>query len=112
MSAKLRAYFNHKSGHKKHVYLGEFIKKRFEPIIKECCQDGNYLFCPDIISLCEYEVNPANVPKARPIEDFGDNLKAKVYEGDWKAKNIKQLENKIRNFLSNMDPKVVQDCSL
>ncbi len=54
-------------------------------------------------------MNPANVPKARPIEDFWGNLKAKVYEGDWKAKNLKQLENKIRTCLSNMDLKVVQD---
>ncbi|RNA27378.1 hypothetical protein BpHYR1_003530 [Brachionus plicatilis] len=32
-----------------------------------------------------------------------------VYEGDWKAKNLKQLENKIRTCLSKMNPKVVQD---
>ncbi|RMZ99055.1 hypothetical protein BpHYR1_030473 [Brachionus plicatilis] len=42
------------------------------------------------------------------IEDFWGNLKAKVYEGDWKAENNKQLENKIRTCLSNKDPKVVQ----
>ncbi|RNA18376.1 hypothetical protein BpHYR1_005355, partial [Brachionus plicatilis] len=40
---------------------------------------------------------------------FLGNLKAKVYEGDWKAKNLKQLENKTRTCQSNMDPKVVQD---
>ncbi len=27
-----------------HVYLGECIKKRLEPIIKEYYQDGNYVF--------------------------------------------------------------------
>ncbi|RNA22474.1 glucosylceramidase 4 [Brachionus plicatilis] len=54
-------------------------------------------------------MNPANVPKARPIEDCWGNLKAKVYEGDWKAINLKQLENKICTCLSNMDPKVVQN---
>ncbi|RNA02884.1 hypothetical protein BpHYR1_042859 [Brachionus plicatilis] len=32
------------------------------------------------------EVNPANVPKTRPIEDFSGNLKAKVYQDFWKAK--------------------------
>ncbi|RNA39083.1 hypothetical protein BpHYR1_012780 [Brachionus plicatilis] len=31
-----------------------------------------------------------------------------IYESNWKAKNLKQLENKIRTCLSNMDPKVVQ----
>ncbi|RNA03503.1 hypothetical protein BpHYR1_022933, partial [Brachionus plicatilis] len=39
MVAKLRAYFNQKSG--QHVYLGECIKKRLEPMIKEYNQDGN-----------------------------------------------------------------------
>ncbi|RNA01035.1 hypothetical protein BpHYR1_019756 [Brachionus plicatilis] len=44
MVAKLRAYFNHKSGQR--VDLGECIKKRLEPMIKEYYQDGNYIFCP------------------------------------------------------------------
>ncbi|RNA41570.1 hypothetical protein BpHYR1_032327 [Brachionus plicatilis] len=30
-------------------------------------------------------------------------------KADWKAKNLRQLENKISTCLSNMDPKVVQD---
>lgn len=33
--------------------------------------------------------NPANVPKARPIEDFWGNLKQKVYDKCWKAKKFK-----------------------
>ncbi|RNA35783.1 hypothetical protein BpHYR1_004523 [Brachionus plicatilis] len=37
MVAKLKAYFNHKSG--QHVYLGECIKKRLESMIKEYYQD-------------------------------------------------------------------------
>ncbi|RNA05410.1 hypothetical protein BpHYR1_043728 [Brachionus plicatilis] len=53
--------------------------------------------------------NSANEPKARPIEDFFGYLKAKVYKGDCKAKNLNQLENKIPTCLSNMDSKVVQD---
>ncbi|RNA24474.1 arthropsin type [Brachionus plicatilis] len=68
-----------------HVYLGEYGNQ-------ECCQSES-----------------SKRTKARPIEDFCENLKAKVYESDWKAKNLKQLENKIRTCLRNMDPKVVQD---
>ncbi|RNA02739.1 hypothetical protein BpHYR1_054014 [Brachionus plicatilis] len=45
---------------------------------------------------------------ARPIEDFWRKFESYVYEGDWKAKNLKQLENKIHACFSNMDPKVVQ----
>ncbi|RNA07558.1 glucosylceramidase 4 [Brachionus plicatilis] len=118
MVAKLRAYFNRKSG--QHVFLGECIKKRLELMIKEYYQDGNYVSRPNLASLhyaimvqnylyVAKEVNQANVPKARQIEDFWGNLKAKVYEGDWKAKNLNELENKTRTCLSNMDPNVVQD---
>ncbi|RNA11474.1 hypothetical protein BpHYR1_020255 [Brachionus plicatilis] len=48
MVAKHRAYFNHKSS--QHVYLGECIKKRLEPKIKEYYQDDNYVFLPDLVS--------------------------------------------------------------
>ena len=53
-------------------------------------------------------MNPANVPKARPIEDFLANLKQKVYEKDWKAKKLSQLEQKIKSCLQKMDFDVVQ----
>ena len=106
------------------VYLEQCIKKRLEPMIKKYYSDGNYVFWPDLASshyanqvqnyLIEKNIryvakfdNPANVPKARPIEDFWANLKAKVYEGDWKAKNLDQLKNRIRTCLRNMDLKVV-----
>ncbi|RNA22883.1 hypothetical protein BpHYR1_019298 [Brachionus plicatilis] len=57
MVAKLRAYFNHKSG--QHIYLGEMAICIMAPLTAK-------------------EVNPANVPKARPVEDFWGNLKAKA----------------------------------
>ena len=53
-------------------------------------------------------MHPANVPKARPIEDFWANLKQKVYEKDWKAKYFSQLEQKIKSCLQKMDLDVVQ----
>ena len=70
---------------------------------------GGYVFWPDLASshyahsvqdylkskgipLIPKTINPVNVPKARPIENFWDNIKAKVYEGNWTAKNIKELE--------------------
>ena len=52
--------------------------------------------------------NPANVPKARPIEDFWANLKRIVYDKGWKAKNLKQLEKKIKLVMKNMDLSLVQ----
>lgn len=66
-------------------------------MIKEYYWDGNYVFWLDLVSshygnivqnymldknirCVSKEVNPSNVPKARPIEDFWGNLKAKFYK--------------------------------
>jgi hypothetical protein len=37
-------------------------------------------------------MNPANVPEARPIEDFWAHLKRNVYMDGWQAKNLNQLK--------------------
>lgn len=55
------------------------------------------------------EVNPPNVPQARPIEDFWGLLAQKVYSGGWEAKNRQQLINKIRYQLKKIDLSVVQN---
>ena len=78
-----------------------FIRKNYRP--------GQYVFWPDLAS-CHYAhtvqdnlktnqvnyvpkwCNPANVPKARPIEDFWGNLKEDVYKGDWRAKDLDLLK--------------------
>ena len=41
------------------------------------------------------KVITANLPKARPIEDFWANLKAEVYKGDWRASNLDELQKRI-----------------
>ena len=43
--------------------------------------------------------NAANLPEVRPIEDFWSLLKAKVYENNWEAKTLHQLEFRIKKFL-------------
>lgn len=108
-----------------HVYIKECIKKRLEPMIKKYYSGGGYVFWPDLASshyaklvqkhLVKQNIpfvaktdNPANVPKARPIEDFWGNLKQKVYDKCWKAKNLKELENKIKLVMRNMDLNLVQ----
>ena len=57
-------------------------------------------------------VNPANVPKARPIEDFWGCLKQKVYDRGWAAKSTLELEKRIRFCLKKIDQKFVQDLAL
>ena len=88
-----------------------------EPLIQKHYPQGKYVFWPDLASanyahvvqdyLKEKKINymakwmnPANVPKARPIEDFWANLKQQVYEKDWKAKNLSQLEQKNQILLA------------
>ena len=57
-------------------------------------------------------VNPTNVPKARPIEDFWGCLKHKVYDRGWAAKSTLELEKRIRFCLKKIDQKFVQDLAL
>jgi hypothetical protein len=94
------------------TYL-EILKERLVPFIRRYYRSGGYVFWPDVASahyavkvqnylkemkipVIPKDMNPANVPKARPIEDFWANLKAEVYKGDWKATTLKELENRIK----------------
>ena len=54
-------------------------------------------------------MNPANLPEARPIEDFWAILKREEYMDGWTADNVDQLESRIKNCLRKIDVKVVQD---
>ena len=47
--------------------------------------------------------NPDDLPEFRPIEDFRPILKAKVYENDWEAKTLHQLEVRIKKCLKEVD---------
>jgi len=47
--------------------------------------------------------NPPNCPQIRPIEDFWAALKQEVYAGGWEAKSDRQLKQRIRLKLKNMD---------
>ena len=73
--------------------------------------DGNYVFWPNLasshyaktvtdcyeshdISFVKNIDHPPAVSECRPIEDFWAILKGKVYEGNWQAKDVKQLQTK------------------
>lgn len=106
------------------TYKEECLKKVLIPFIKKYHSDGHYVFWPDLASshyansvqkyLTDENIhfvpkilNPANVPKVRPIEDFWGLLKQKVYENDWSAGNIVQLKKRIRWSLSKMDKNII-----
>lgn len=103
----------------------EILKTRLIPFIRKKYRRVRYVFWPDQatahyanktreflkqhnVPLVHKSVNPANLPKARPIEDFWANLKADVYKGDWKAKNLEELEKRIRQCLKEMSLARVQ----
>ena len=108
-----------------HIYRDECIRKRLQPFIEKYYQDGKYIFWPDLAtshyanSVINYLQtskikfvpkidNPASVPKARPIEDYWANLKRIVYEGDWSATTIDQLEKRIRISMKKIDESFLQ----
>jgi predicted transcriptional regulator len=103
-----------------HVYLNECLKKSLIPFIRTHHRRGRYVFWPDLasahyakavqdflhsenVTFIPKSMNPANVPKVRPIEDFWGILKQKVYEGDWAARDVNQLKSRIKWALKNID---------
>ena len=105
------------------VYLDECIKRRLIPFIKK---HPNHIFWTDLASshyakkvlnyLNEQKVNfvekvdnPANVPEARPVEDFWGDLKRAVYNKNWSAKNVVQLKRRICYCLGKLDLNFIQE---
>ena len=107
------------------MYRDEVLEPFLLPFIQKYHQNDNYVFWPDQasshyskevvawlnskkIEFLAKNINPANAPKTRPIEDFWGILKAKVYAKNWSAKNISQLTKKIQLCLKEMDLNLVQ----
>jgi transposase len=95
------------------VYRDECLKKSLVPFLRKHHRDNRFVFWPDLasahyaktvqvylqgekVTFVPKSLNPANVPKVRPIEDFWAVLKQKVYENGWSAKTIKQLIARIK----------------
>jgi transposase len=97
------------------VYKNECLTTRLLRFINDYHSDGNYLFWPDLatahykkenvvwmeqnVNFVVKDVNPPNVPKARPIEDFWGNLTQKVYDSGWQAENEQQLISRLKRKL-------------
>ena len=90
------------------------------PFINAHHADGNYVFWPDLatshyaktvidcyeahgISFVKKVDNPPAVPECRPIENFWAILKGKVYENNWQAKDVKQLQTRTSVCLKKID---------
>ena len=106
------------------IYIDECLEQRLLPFIHEYHPDFNYIFWPDFasahyskettiwldenVNYVAKEINPPNVPQARPIENFWGCLAQKVYEGDWQATSEKQLIRRIECKLKEFDLRYVK----
>ncbi len=108
-----------------HVYREECLRKRLLTFIKTKHSANKFVFWPDLASshyaksvqnwLDEHNIeyvprhlNPANLPEARPIEDFWAYLKSLVYAEDYQAKTIPELIARIKKCLKKVDLNFVQ----
>ena len=101
------------------IYIDECLNKRLLPFIHEYHKDLDYVFWPDLasahysmesttwmnenVNYVTKDINPPNVPQARPIENFWGCLSEKVYEGGWQASSEQQLINRIKLKLKEFD---------
>lgn len=102
------------------IYAKECIQKRLVPFIEKYHNDGRYVFWPDMatshyargtievyerynISFIPRSENVPNVPQLRPIERFWYQLKQKVYENGWEAKDLAALKTRIQAKLRQFD---------
>lgn len=105
------------------IYREECIKKRLVPMIsKYYKKNRKYVFWPDLASshyaksvldLLKFkkirfvprDLNPANTPQARPIENFWGDFKRLVYKNNWEASNLDELKRRIKYCYSKLNNK-------
>ena len=61
------------------------------------------------INYVQKEINPPNIPQARPIENFWGCLVQKVYENGWEAKTEAQLSLRVKSKPKEFDINFLQD---
>jgi hypothetical protein len=105
------------------VYRDKCLKKSLIPFLRKFHSHDRYVFWPDLASahyartvqdylksqrvpFVQRKLNPANVPKCRPIENYWGSLKRKVYENDWSAKEIPQLIKRIKWAWTQVDSEI------
>lgn len=93
--------------------MNQCVKSRLIPFIEKHHANDEILFWPDLarahyskevldyletlsVPIVQEANNPPNVPQGRPIEDFWGALAQLVYEQNWDAKTLKQLERRIK----------------
>lgn len=96
------------------------LKKTLLPVVSSFYKKYTYfVFWPDLarihyakevldflklnkIKVVLEKINPANLPEARPIENFWGDLKRLVYAKNWIVSDLNQLERRIRSCYAKM----------
>ena len=68
-----------------------------------CAEHSLDFVCENLIHHVDEVDNSANLPEVRPIEDFWSILKSKVYDDNWEAKGLHQLEVRVKKCLKEVD---------
>ncbi len=109
-----------------HIYKEECLQRHSIPLINKYHKEDEFIFWPDLASshyaetVCDFMIeskinfvenyeNPANLQECRPIEQFWAILKKKVYNGNWKAKNVDQLKERILYMATQVDRSLLAD---
>ena len=102
------------------TYLNQCIKSKLIPFINKYHPTDDVIFWPDLaqapysteilafleassVSVVPKAINPPNIPQGRPIEEFWVVLTQLVYEKNWEATTVKQVERRIRKKLKEID---------
>ena len=73
----------------------------YSNIVQERLTEKNILFVSRVN-------NPLNVLQVRPIENVWAVLERKIYENNWKAKNINHLVKRIKQKAKELDQEMFQ----
>ena len=110
------------------IYIDECLSQRLLPFLHKYHPDFEYVFWPDLasahyakatvawmdenINFVPKNLNPPNVPQARPIENFWGCLAQKVYKGGWQARTedelIRRITTKLKEFDANFFPTLMR----
>jgi DNA-binding transcriptional ArsR family regulator len=102
------------------MYREKCIKEHLLPFLQKHHLGDNILFWPDgasahyakatldffatkNIPFVAKDMNPPNLPQARPIENVWSQLKAEVYRGGWEASSLTSLKRRIKRAIGMLD---------
>lgn len=98
----LKRFIDEKHANDNIIFWPDLASSHYARKTTDWLKDKNIPFVPK-------KVNPPNIPKARPIEDFWSLLCQQVYKNGWSAQSTDQLIKRIRFCVKKVDMTIVQE---